>query len=109
MTTDRLLTVEEVSALIGELEGKAVKPATLTFYASQSRRRGEDGELTDHDMPLPADYPRVPREGGGKGPRSVRRPRWRESEIRAWRAAGRRPLPERPRDEAGRYLGTVAS
>ena len=107
---DRLLTIEDVSELIRETEGIRVKPQTLTFYASQSRRRKRSGTLTVHDMPIPdpADAVRVRRSAPGKGPRMVTRPRWREPAIRAWRQAGRRPLPERERDDAGRYLGAAS-
>jgi len=108
MTADRLLTVDQVEDLIAELEGTPgdpvpVKAVTLTFYASQSRRRDAAGELTIHDMPLPVSERWEPRDKPGKGPGRVRKPLWSEAQIRAWRAAGRKPF-HHPRDPAGRLL-----
>jgi hypothetical protein len=83
-----------------------IKPASLTHDASATRRKPED-ERTRWDCPLPVDYVRRPRgTGGGKGPATVRVPRWDADDLDAWRAAlaEGRPPPPRTRDDTGRYV-----
>jgi hypothetical protein len=112
VSNEELLDAAGVSALIEAEYGQTVTPDTVTFYASQSRRKEAAGTRDTYDMPLPEEYRRVPRDKPGKGPRSVRRPFWAPAKIRAWRAAGRRPMPDvtvgRDRDAHGRLMPTAS-
>jgi hypothetical protein len=122
----RLLFAEAAGELCG------IAPQSITHGASQTRGKLDRGEpVSGYDTPVEAEvvtctwtevrlgawHLKAPDgavaaewEGARRmGPRRVKRPRWRASDLLAWREAlAEKPAPERVRDESGRYLSRAS-
>jgi hypothetical protein len=71
-------------------EAAGISPRSVTFYASQTKRKIAAGKVTDADLPLPVD--RVTRLIEVKGgSRVIRSPRWDRTAVEFWLSCRKGP------------------